>query len=76
MLRRAMDLGGFHQVIFICHTPLVWDLADSLLSVGNGGVFVGNGGVVDQPHGVSVRQNLGEGTVSVGPLFMANWQPI
>ena len=21
MLRRAMDLGGFHQVIFICHTP-------------------------------------------------------
>jgi exonuclease SbcC len=25
MLRRAMDLGGFHQVIFICHTPLVWN---------------------------------------------------
>jgi exonuclease SbcC len=23
MLRRAMDLGGFHQVIFVCHTPLV-----------------------------------------------------
>ena len=23
MLRRAMDLGGFHQVTFICHTPLV-----------------------------------------------------
>ena len=30
MLRRAMDLGGFHQVIFICHTPLVWELADGL----------------------------------------------
>ena len=29
MLRRAMGLGGFHQVIFICHTPLVWELADS-----------------------------------------------
>jgi hypothetical protein len=28
MLRRAMDLGGFHQVIFICRTPLVWELAD------------------------------------------------
>ncbi len=28
MLRRAMDLGGFHQVIFICHAPLVWELAD------------------------------------------------
>ena len=25
LLRRAMDLGGFHQVIFICHTPLVWN---------------------------------------------------
>ena len=25
MLRRAMDLGGFHQVIFICHAPLVWN---------------------------------------------------
>ena len=28
MLRSAMDLGGFHQVIFICHTPLVRELAD------------------------------------------------
>jgi exonuclease SbcC len=36
MLRRAMDLGGFHQVIFICHTPLVWELADTVLSVGAG----------------------------------------
>jgi exonuclease SbcC len=36
MLRRAMDLGGFHQVIFICHTPLVWELADSILTVGGG----------------------------------------
>lgn len=29
MLRRAMDLGGFHQVIFICHTPLVWGLGEA-----------------------------------------------
>jgi exonuclease SbcC len=42
MLRRAMGLGGFHQVIFICHTPLVWDLADGILSVGDGRVVVGN----------------------------------
>jgi exonuclease SbcC len=42
MLRRAMDLGGFHQVIFICHTPLVWDLADGILSVGGGCVSAGN----------------------------------
>ena len=46
MLRRAMDLGGFHQVIFICHTPLVWELADRILSVGDGRVVVGNSGEV------------------------------
>jgi len=40
MLRRAMDLGGFHQVIFICHTPLVWELADQVLSVDDGHIFV------------------------------------
>jgi exonuclease SbcC len=40
MLRRAMDLGAFHQVIFICHTPLVWELADRILSVGDGRVVV------------------------------------
>jgi len=42
MLRRAMDLGGFHQVIFICHTPLVWELADTILSVGGGCVVMGD----------------------------------
>jgi exonuclease SbcC len=42
MLRRAMDLGGFHQVIFICHTPLVWELADTVLSVGGGCVAMGD----------------------------------
>jgi exonuclease SbcC len=41
MLRRAMDLGGFHQVIFICHTPLVWELADRVLSVHDGRAFAG-----------------------------------
>jgi len=42
MLRRAMDLGGFHQVIFICHTPLVSELADDILSVGGGRVVMGD----------------------------------
>jgi ABC-type hemin transport system ATPase subunit len=42
LLRRAMDLGGFHQVIFICHTPLVWELADDVLSVGGGCVVMGD----------------------------------
>ena len=32
MLRRAMDLGRFHQVVFICHAPLVWELADRILA--------------------------------------------
>jgi exonuclease SbcC len=40
MLRRAMDLGGFHQVIFICHTPLVWELADQIIQVRDGSVFM------------------------------------
>ena len=38
MLRRAMDLGGFYQVIFICHTPLVWELADRVVEVRDGRV--------------------------------------
>jgi exonuclease SbcC len=46
MLRRAMDLGGFHQVIFICHTPLVWELADCTLSVGNGRAVAGSSGEI------------------------------
>jgi exonuclease SbcC len=42
MLRRAMDLGGFYQVIFVCHTPLVWELADAILSVSGGCVVMGD----------------------------------
>jgi len=42
MLRRAMDLGGFHQVIFICHTPLVWEMADTGILVSSGRVLVGD----------------------------------
>ena len=42
MPRRSVDLGGFHQVIFICHARLVGELADRTLSVGNGTVVVGN----------------------------------
>ncbi len=41
MLRRAMDLDGSHQVVFICHTPLVWELADRILDVCGGQVSVG-----------------------------------
>jgi len=40
MLRRAMNLGGFHHVIFISHIPLVWELADRNLQVRDGSVFL------------------------------------
>ena len=49
MLRRAMDLGDFHQVIFICHAPLVWELADNTISVGGGCVLACRGENMSQP---------------------------
>ncbi len=39
MLRRAMEVGGFHQVIFICHSPQVWEMADRLLRIRDGQVM-------------------------------------
>ena len=33
MLRHAMDLSGFHQVIFICCAPQAWELAGRILRV-------------------------------------------
>jgi ABC-type lipoprotein export system ATPase subunit len=45
MLRHAMDIGGFYQVIFICHAPQVWELADRILTVRDGRVFVEARGV-------------------------------
>lgn len=38
MLRRARDLGGFHQVIFVAHQPAVWEAADVQVYVGDGRV--------------------------------------
>jgi exonuclease SbcC len=40
MLRHAMEIGGFHQVIFICHSPQVWEMADRVVRVEGGQVFV------------------------------------
>lgn len=45
MLRHAVSLGGFHQVIFICHVPQIWELADRILRVRDGRVFVETGDV-------------------------------
>jgi hypothetical protein len=38
MLRRALALGGFAQVIFVSHQPEVWERADSRLFVADGRV--------------------------------------
>lgn len=38
MLRRMMELGGFHQVHFVSHSPEVWEAADVRLHVGAGKV--------------------------------------
>ena len=40
MLRRAMALGSFHQVIFVAHLPAVFEAADVRLYVADGAVRV------------------------------------
>ncbi len=47
MLRRAMSLGEFHQVFFICHAPQIWELADRILTIRDGQVFIESQGVED-----------------------------
>ena len=49
MLRHAMSLGGFHQIIFICHTPQIWELADRILCLQNGQVVIESGGTGRNP---------------------------
>jgi DNA repair protein SbcC/Rad50 len=49
MLRHAISLGDFHQVIFICHAQQIWELADRILQVGNGHVLVESGGSEVRP---------------------------
>jgi len=51
MLRHAMDIGGFYQVIFICHAPQIWELADRILRVRDGRVFVETGDVGENAGG-------------------------
>jgi exonuclease SbcC len=40
MLRRAVDLGGFHRCYFVAHQPHLWDLADARLLVDAGTVTI------------------------------------
>jgi ABC-type lipoprotein export system ATPase subunit len=41
MMRRALDLGGFANVIFVAHQPEVWERADVQLHIQGGQVIVG-----------------------------------
>ena len=60
MLRHAMSLGGFYQVIFICHSPQIWELVDRILTLRDVQVFV-------ELRGVGWRSGLDEvETVTVG----------
>ena len=54
MLRHAMEIAAFHQVIFICHQPRVWELADRILEVRDGQVF-GPLGTSTPTDGISAK---------------------
>lgn len=50
MLRRALELGGFEQVLFVSHAPEVWERADARLRVEHGRINVaGMSGGVEGP---------------------------
>ena len=40
MVRRAADMGGFEQVLFVSHQPELWERADARVLVGGGKVVV------------------------------------
>lgn len=40
MMRRALRVGGFHQMLFVAHDPLVWGAADAVIQIGDGKVEV------------------------------------
>ena len=33
MLRKALEVGGFHQVVFVAHQPQIWQQADVIFRV-------------------------------------------
>jgi hypothetical protein len=43
VVRGAMRLGG-PQIVFVCHRPPVWELADSILSLNDGCVIIDDRG--------------------------------
>lgn len=67
MLRRAIDLGAFHVVIFIYHTPLVWELADTILSVRGGSVTMGDQGANVATRSLKPTQSSEKGLTADDP---------
>jgi len=33
MKRKVLELGGYHQEIFISHTPELWGMADAIINL-------------------------------------------
>jgi len=48
MLRRALELGGFHRCFFIAHQPELWSYADARIRFEGGGCRVDNEGTDDE----------------------------
>ena len=36
LLRRAIDIGGFHQALFVAHQRSVWEQADAVIRIESG----------------------------------------
>jgi len=56
-----MKSGGFHRVIFICHSPQVWEMADRVLRVEASSVFV-EGRRPDGVHETELARSTAEKT--------------
>ena len=41
MLRQALQVGGFHQLLFVSHSPEVWEQADAQVHVEQGTIRIG-----------------------------------
>jgi exonuclease SbcC len=51
MLRRALELGGFHQLVFIAHSQDLWEQADARVFVKGGKVTVDSPSTIVQMPG-------------------------
>ncbi len=47
MLRKCLDLGGFHRVYFIAHQPALWHLADAMIRAEDGRFWIDGAAQLD-----------------------------